>query len=168
MKMCYLVSIPKVEGECYIVKKCFRVEWDPDTPFDSERVPLPCNIPRPLLHGEDHTALFDVMRNVGNGLVDEVFELRAQGIEVDDDNEPLDKGAPSPSPIEENAPLNFTIPTHCPCCERNMNDERGKWAHHCWDEITSIMEFELFRMTFPENFVKDVIIPTTNNNLGSP
>ncbi len=47
-------------------------------------------------HGKDRTVLFDVMCNVGNGLVDEVFELRAQGIEVDDDNEPLDKGVPPP------------------------------------------------------------------------
>ena len=96
MKMCFLVSIPEVEGECYIVKKCFRVERDPDTPFESERAPLPRNIPCPLPHGEDRTVLFDVMRNVANGLVDEVFELRAQGIEVDDDNKPLDEGAPPP------------------------------------------------------------------------
>jgi hypothetical protein len=28
-------------------------------------------------------------------------------------------------------------------------------------------EFELFQMALPEDFVKDVIIPTTNDNLGS-
>jgi hypothetical protein len=80
MKMCNLVSIPEVEGECYILKKCFRVERSPNTPFESEHAPLPHNIPRPLPYGKDRTALFDVMCNVGNGLVDEVFELRTQGI----------------------------------------------------------------------------------------
>ncbi|KAL3817623.1 hypothetical protein ACHAXA_006512 [Cyclostephanos tholiformis] len=30
------------------------------------------------------------------------------------------------------------------------------------------MEFELFWMTFPEDFVKDVTIPTMNNKLRSP
>jgi hypothetical protein len=49
-----------------------------------------------------------------------------------------------------------------------MIDGRGKWAHHRWDEIASMTEFELFRMTFPVNFVEDVIIPTTNDKLGSP
>ncbi|KAL3826721.1 hypothetical protein ACHAXA_009330 [Cyclostephanos tholiformis] len=116
-----------------------------------------------LVHSRMAKTVLHFLSNVGNGLVDEVFELQAQGIKVDDDNEPLDEGAPPPPPIEENAPLNFTIPTHCPHRERNMIDERGKWAHHCWDEIASMTEFELFRMTFPEDFVKDVIIPTTNN-----
>ena len=121
-KMCYLISIPEVEGECYIVKKCFRVKQSPDTPFESERAPLPRDIPRPLPHGEDRTALFNVVRNVGNGLVDEVRELRAEGLEVDDDNEPLDEGA-APSPPEYNGPHNFNVPMHCPCHERNMIDE---------------------------------------------
>ncbi len=169
MKMCYLVSIPKVKGECFIVKKSFRFEQGPDTPFESERAPLPRNIPRPLPHGEDRTLLFNVVRNVGNGLVDEVLELRAQGLAVDDDNEPLDKGAAPPPPIiEYNGPHNFTVPMHCPCRERNMIDLRGKWAHHRWDEIASMMEFKLFRMTFSEDFIKDVIIPTMNDKLGSP
>ena len=97
-KMCYLVSIPEVEGECYIVKKCFRVEQGPDMPFESERTPLHREIPRPLLHGEDLTALFNVVRNVGNGL---------QGLEVDDDNEPLNEGAGAPPPC-----LNTTEEEH--------------------------------------------------------
>ena len=167
-KMCYLVSIPEVEGECYIAKKCFRVEQGPDMPFESERAPLRRDIPRPLPHGEDRTVLFNVVRNVGNGLADEVLELRAQGLEVDDDNEPLDEGAGAPPRLEYNGPHNFTVPTHCPRRERNMIDERGKWVYHRWDEIASMTEFELFRMAFPEDFVKDVIIPRTNDNLGSP
>ncbi|KAL3811352.1 hypothetical protein ACHAXA_000768 [Cyclostephanos tholiformis] len=167
-KMCYLISIPKVEGECYIVKKCFRVEQSPDTPFKSERTPLRCDIPHPLPHGKDRTALFNVVRNVGNGLADEVLELRAQGLEVDNDNEPLNEGAGAPPPLEYSGPHNFTVPMHCPRHERNMIDESGKWAYHHWDEIVSMTEFELFRMAFPEDFVKDVIIPRTNDNLGLP
>ncbi len=85
--MCYLVSIPEVKGECYIVKKCFGVEQGPDTPFESERAPFRRDIPRPLPHGEDRTVLFNVVRNVGNGHANEVLELRAQGLKVDNDNE---------------------------------------------------------------------------------
>ncbi|KAL3826861.1 hypothetical protein ACHAXA_005703 [Cyclostephanos tholiformis] len=118
-KMCYLISIPEVEGECYIAKKCFRVEQGPDMPFESERTPLCRDIPRPLPHGEDRTVLFNVVHNVGT---DEVRELRAQGLEVNDDNEPLDKGAGAPPPLEYNGPHNFTVPTHCPHCERNIID----------------------------------------------
>ncbi|KAL3809499.1 hypothetical protein ACHAXA_009735 [Cyclostephanos tholiformis] len=167
-KMCYLVSIPEVQGECYIAKKHFRVEQGPDTPFESERAPLRRDIPRPRLHGEDRTALVNVVCNVGNGVADEVLELRAQGLEVNDDNEPLDEGTGAPPPLEYNGPHNFTVPTHCPRRERNMIDERGKWVSHRWDEIASMSEFELFRMAFLEDFVKDVIIPRTNDNLGSP
>ena len=87
--MCYLVSIPEVQGECYIAKKTFRVEQGPDMPFESERTTLRRDIPHPLPHGEDRTALFNVVRNVGNGLANEVLELCAQGLEVNDDNEPL-------------------------------------------------------------------------------
>ncbi|KAL3810770.1 LOW QUALITY PROTEIN: hypothetical protein ACHAXA_001595, partial [Cyclostephanos tholiformis] len=166
-KMCYIVSIPEVEGECYIAKKCFRVEQGPDTPFESESAPLRRDIPRPLPHGEDRTALFNVVRNVGNGLADEVLELRAQGLEVDDDNEPLNEGTGAPPPLEYNGVLTTSL-FQCTALVRNMIDERGKWASHRWDEIASMTEFELFQMAFPEDFVKDVIIPQTNDNLGSP
>ena len=48
-----------------------------------------------------------------------------------------------------------------------MTDAKGKWAHHCWDEIAAYSEKELFWMAFPEEFIKTEIIPTMNDHLAS-
>jgi hypothetical protein len=32
-----------------------------------------------------------------------------------------------------------------------MTDNKGKWAHHCWDKIALYTELTLFRLAFPED-----------------
>ena len=44
-QMCYLVSVPNVDGECHIVKHNFRVDVSPAAPFESE-VAEPAPAPR--------------------------------------------------------------------------------------------------------------------------
>ncbi len=34
--------------------------------------------------------------------------------------------------------------------------------HHWWDKIAAKAEFELFQMMMLEQFIRDVILPTTN------
>jgi hypothetical protein len=89
--------------------------------------------------------------HAGGNVAEQIAELRAEGIEVDDDNEPLDKGA---APEREfNNPHNFVTPTHCPRRERNAADVRGSWEEHGWDRIAEYTELELFRLCFPEEVV---------------
>ena len=39
-QMCYLVTIPDIDGKCHIVKFNFRVHVNPSMSFESERQPL--------------------------------------------------------------------------------------------------------------------------------
>ena len=108
---CYLVTIPEVEGECFIVKSCFKVEQSPETVFASE-VAAPARVaPQLIGQADDRAAVNDVVPTVhaGGNVAEQITELRAKGIEVDDNNEPLDKGA---EPAREfNNPHNFMVPT---------------------------------------------------------
>ncbi len=119
MKLCYLVSISDVDGECYIVKKNFHVDVSPEVPFESERTPV-VHAPRLDLEGVDRAALQNIVPNLreGSGLDKTIAELRAEGVEVDDDNEPLDKGAAVP-PAPPDVQHTFSVPTHCP--RRTLN-----------------------------------------------
>ncbi len=166
-QFCYLVTVPDVEGECHIVKYNFRVDVAPETSFESERPPVVVAPPRRCRSENDRAGLNDVVPNVrgGPGLDEHIAELWAEGVEVEDDNEPLDEGGGPPPPDEVRH--RFEVPTHCPCREWDITNEKGKWAHHRWDEITTYTEMELFRMAFPEEFVETVIIPATNEHLGN-
>ena len=61
--LCYVVTIPDVEGECYIVKKNFRVDVSPVTPFECEIIPI-AHVVRPDPDAVNHAALRDVVPNV--------------------------------------------------------------------------------------------------------
>ena len=107
----------------------------------------------------------DVVRNVGEGGVD-VDELRRQGIEVDDDNEPAPENDEPTAPLVNNG--RWEKPTMCPRRMANVANNKGKFISHRWENVAEMNEFDLFRMCFPEQFVLDVIIPQTNKNLSTP
>ena len=159
-QMCYLVSVPNVDGECHIVKHNFRVDVSPAAPFESE-VAEPAPAPR-------QQAVVDTDRTDGQNVVPNVFggddnieQLRAEGIEVDDDTEPLpDEATALPEP--EAAAYSYDKPTFCPRRVDHMPNNEGSWVNHRWDEIAAKSEFELFRMTMPEQFIQDVVLPATN------
>jgi hypothetical protein len=110
-------------------------------------------------------ATSDVFANVGN-LGDDLEDLRRQGIEVDDDNEPVPKNA---EPTVERPNIGrFEKPMMCLRRMASVNNIKGKFNSHRWDEIAEMNELDLFRMCFFEKFVIDVIIPNTNKFLGTP
>jgi hypothetical protein len=172
MQMCYLVRIPEYdEGlEFYIVKKNFRVDVDPETVFESEqRMVMPEAINPPV--DDARASLENIVPNVFQGghagLAEEIEQLRAEGIEVDDDNEPLPEEAAAP-PDPVGTQYNWEKPTFCPRRVNSMPNDPGKWRNHRWDEIAAMSSFDLFRMTMPEQFIRDVIIPATNVMLRDP
>ena len=95
----------------HIVKKNFRVDVDPEIFFKSKGTAL--NPPPPPEVDAERTSLHNVVPNVfgGAGLWDEIEQLRAEGIEVDDDNEPLPEEAAAPPPDPEGTQYNWEKPT---------------------------------------------------------
>ena len=43
----------------------------------------------------------------------------------------------------------------------NISDAKGGWKNHSWSLIAEMLEFDLFRMCFPENFIWEVVILMT-------
>ena len=114
-----LLRIPEYDEalEFYIVKKNFRVDVDLETAFKSEeRMVMPVTIPPPV--DDARASLENIVPNVFQGgragLADEIEQLRAEGIEVDDDNEPLPEEATIPPPDPEGTQYNWEKPTFCP------------------------------------------------------
>jgi hypothetical protein len=110
----------------------------------------------------------DVSPNVHSDLVNEIDELRQQGIEVDDDNEPAPENAEPPPqatiPVGE-----WITPTICPRREANCSNRKGSWKRFAWTVVREMNELAQFRMCFPEQWVKDVVIPATNKEInGDP
>jgi hypothetical protein len=91
------------------------------------------------------------MSDVGQDSVS-TSQLRAEGVEVNDDNEPLNEGSALSPPDEVH--YQFIMPMHCPHHKQDMtNDKKDKWANHYWDKIATYTKMELFRMAFLEEFM---------------
>ena len=166
--MCYLVTIPEFgDGVTFhIVKKNFQVNVDPQTAFESKAAMGNLTPPPPV--DWERASGRNVVPNVfgGAGLREEIEQLRAEGIDVDDDNEPLPEDA-EPAPADpEGMRYEYTIPTFCPWRANNdILDSPRRWTTYRWDEIAEKSEFDLFRMCFPDDFVAKVILPATNVHL---
>lgn len=116
MKMCYLVSIPSIaDREFYIIKRNLKIDVAPEVPFESERrqhAPRPNPAATPDV--DVRVGLWDVIPNVFGG-PEELEQLRAEGIEVDDNNEPLPKDDAVPDPPDpKGTQYNYEQPTFCP------------------------------------------------------
>jgi len=166
-QMCYLVTIPEFgEGVTFhIVKKNFQVNVDPKTVFESKMTAAVVN-PNPPPVDVDRASIHNVVPNIfgGAGLCEEIHQLCAEGIEVDNDNEPLPEDAEPapPDPVQ----YEYTIPTFCPRRANNdIIDSPGRWTNYRWDEIAEKSELDLFRMCFLDDFVREVILPATNVHL---
>ena len=47
----------------------------------------------------------------------------------------------------------------------NYHNTKGVWRLHIWPKISEMTELYLFRMSFPEQWVRDFLIPATNEGL---
>jgi hypothetical protein len=170
---CYIVRIPEIDDgtEFHIVKFNFTVTTAPETPFPGEerRGPRSRRNQRPAAAAAaevDPNRVVDrnAVSSVGEG-EDAIEELRRQGIEVDDDNEPAPENAEATAPVANGR---WEKPTLCPRRMANIPNYKGKFNSHGWEEIAEMNELDQFRMCFPEQFIINVIIPETNKHLGTP
>ena len=110
-------------------------------------------------------SVVDVTPNVNGGLSQEISELHHQGIEVDDDNEP------APENTQLSAPATHIIgqwvtPTIFPRrADMNCRNTKGVWRIHSWPKSSEMTELYIFTMTFPDQWVRDVFIPATNEEI---
>ncbi len=88
---CYLVTMPDIDGKCFIIKKDFFVNVAPEVLFKSEHAPVIVAPSQPIHHDNDHAALTNVTPNirVGDRLAKHIVELWEEGIDINYDNEPL-------------------------------------------------------------------------------
>lgn len=169
-QLCYEVRIPEIDDGTIFHISCsnFRVDTAAATPFEDELV---ANAPPPRARtaAEEHTAIRASFSNVARSeLAQEVAELRQQGIEVDDDNEPAPENA-QPTPQTTAQVGEWITPTVCARRQQNCSNRKGSWKNYSWEVISKMDELAQFRMCFPEKYARDVLIPATNKNIeGDP
>ena len=170
---CYKVCIAEIDDgtEFFISKYNFKVEEAPPTPFASKTTQpnTPPPIPTPTNVDTERTSVRNVVTNIEGRMrvetTEDITELRHQGIMVDDDNEPAPENVPA---LGEADPLpgggRWEKPTVCSCAN-NFQNLTGSFTNHRWDEIADYDELQLFRMCFPEEWLVNVCIATTNMGL---
>ena len=175
-QLCYECRIPDIDDGTifHIVRSNFKVSVAPSTPFPDESIP---NTPLPLPFAaraalQEQRALRALRSDVGNvspnirfDLSTELQELRQQRVEVDDDNDPAPENAEPSSQSNEDIG-EWVTPTTCPRrANSHCTDVKGSWYNFSNTRIQCMDEFSLFRMCFPEKYVKEVIIPATNHGI---
>jgi hypothetical protein len=95
----------------------------------------------------------------------EIDELRAEGHTVDDDNEPVEENVddPGPPPVGQ-----WMKPTTCPRIREGNQKVKGRWINFRWDQVAEMDELELFLLSFPIDYIRDVVLPETNKNIANP
>ena len=169
---CYECRIPDIDAGTifHIVCSNFKVETEGAVPFPSETVPNapdePDASPQTVLEDvqriqELRMSTSDVVSNIGPA-ADDIAELRNQGIEVDDDNDPAPENAQPSNPVAANGG-HWCNPTICPRrANPNIQNTKGNWKTKSWQAIKEMDELALFRMCFPESWVRGSLIPATN------
>ena len=80
-------------------------------------------------------------------------------------NDPAPENA-QPSVPETQAIWQWLTPTIFPSREDiNFCNTKGVWRLHSSPKKSEMTELSLFRMTFPEKCVRDVLIPATNEEI---
>ncbi|KAL3786177.1 hypothetical protein ACHAWO_002190 [Cyclotella atomus] len=163
--MAYKVRLFEYDGdqtnEFFIHPHNFKVETpctDPSNVFTDEAPPT--------LDG-DNDALRESTSNVDPNVSDDIDELRAQGIAIDDDNEPAPENT-GPPPADA-LPGTWCTPTICARrANPNITDSIGTFKEKSWNTIAEMDEFGLFRLTYPEKYLINTVIPATNQHIKGP
>ncbi len=92
---------------------------------------------------------------------EEIEELCCQGIKVDNNNEPMAKNIWAQPSNGSFLPSAVIAPTP----KYPIQKEHRKFS---WEEIGRMGEFDLYQMASKEEFVVEVIIPSTNTCLDKP
>ena len=167
-QLVYECIIPEIDNDAiwFIVCSNFKVEVEGETPFPDEGGTPPA--PPPPAPGagdgtdEARSSCENELSNISPG--DEVSEIIASGVEVDNEGPAPENAGPPPPTI---GPVGIWEKPLI--CHRRANpairDVAGFWKTKTWPQIASMSEFAIFRLTVPESFIKGVMIPATNEHL---
>ena len=166
-QLAYECRIPEINDEdiWYIVCSNFKVEEEGPTPFpDEDETPPPPPPPSgPAdVTDDDRSSSVNVTSNIDGDV--EITDMVAGGITVDNEGPAPENAVPPPIPT---GPVGrWEKPLICPRrASLAVRDMVGQWKLKTWPQIASMSEFSIFRLTFPESFIKDVVIPSTNVHL---
>ena len=164
-QLSYRVRIPAIDdgSEFWISCHNFKVTIEGPTPFPDETPSPPSD--REANSADSLRGQFTNVNNIGRGAsAADIADLRAQGIEVDnEDPAPENLGPP---PVQPEAVGEWVRPSICPRrANSSIHDLNGCWTNKSWQTIGNMSELALFRMCFPEAFISDVLIPETNRQI---
>ena len=60
---------------------------------------------------------------------------------------------------------NWEPPTICPRISSGLRNTKGRWVNHEWADVKNYSELDLWRMCFPTDFLRDIVIPKINSNI---
>jgi hypothetical protein len=152
--------------EFFIACSNFKVEEEGATPFEDEapaaapaaapQVVVDTNLAARASH-EDHPNIL--------GDISDVENLRAQGITVDNEDV-LPENDVAPAAAAAAMVGEWKKPTICPRKANNLvGDVEASWRLYRWSQIKDMSEFDLFRMSFPEAYIIEVMLPETNKHI---
>jgi len=164
-------SIGNGEQELWAAKRYVHTSKEglPDKFF--EDLPVAPTAPEPEAEALPEAVVDAVGRaNRGETLTDDIIQsIINQGVLVDDDNQPLPENRPSADAAETPSIMSDTW-GHSGICPRKAppisgQKERAKMLKSKFDSPFDRTLLEFFEAFFPVEFVEDVILPATNDNL---
>ena len=103
---------------------------------------------------------------------EDMADLRHQGIAVNDDNDPAPKNIPDtkniPLPQLEEENLWRSEGIICPSQSKQLHNKYAAFKNYSREELMKMTELELFLILFPVEYLKEILIPETNNLLKNP
>ena len=152
------------EQEFLVAKRLFSVVVAPAQPFEPPPPPaaLPTNVHQQAAR-ESSVDSVGFTPPAGHRLSrDEIDELRAAGHTVDDDNEPDEENRNEPPPPSTGE---WITPSFCRRTSQGHVKVKGRWAHTPWPIVKDMDELQLFLLCLPVDYIKTVILPSTNVHL---
>ena len=103
----------------------------------------------------------------GRGLTaEEIAEVRAAGLAVESDNEPLPEDAAPPSANELPRIIGEWISMAiCPRAADVFSINKGKFKDKTWDSIVAMNELQLWLLCFPIKYMAEFVAPETKKHL---
>ena len=147
----------------------FNIEEAPSIPFEDEGVVRTVAAAPQEPELKQTTALrelvADVALNVNKELSQEISELRHQGTDVDNNNDPAHENAQPSAPSTQTIWQWVTPTFFLRRADVNYLNTKCVWRLHSWPKISEMTEISLFRMALTEQCVRDVLISATKKKI---
>ena len=98
--------------------------------------------------------------------VEEITEVCASGLVIENFNEPLpDDAAPPPAAELPQQIGEWILLAICPRAANYFSMNKGKFKEKTWDSIAVMNDLQLWLLCFPIKYLAEVVVPETNKHL---